>query len=134
MAPRRRSLQQDPRRFPGVPERDVIIHGDAQFALRSLPAESVHLAITSPPYNLKIPYAGYTDDRRADEYLRWLRAVWKDLERVLKEGTEPERRAAALALRASPDPGAARLLQGDAVLAKAIAGGELTWERVVATA
>ena len=61
-------------------------------------------------------------------------AALKDLERVLKEGTEPERRAAALALRASPDPGARPLLERDAVLAKAVAGGELTWERVVATA
>jgi hypothetical protein len=61
-------------------------------------------------------------------------AALNDLERVLKEGTEPERRAAALALRASPDPGATPLLQRDAVLAKAVAGGELTWERVVATA
>lgn len=58
----------------------------------------------------------------------------KDLERVLKEGTEPERRAAALALRASPDPGANPLLQRDAALANAVAGGELTWERVVETA
>ncbi len=58
----------------------------------------------------------------------------KDLERVLKEGTDPERRAAALALRASPDPAASALLQRDAVLAKAVAGGELTWERVVAAA
>ena len=58
----------------------------------------------------------------------------KDLERVLKEGTEPERSAAALALRASPDPGASPLLQRDAALAKAVAGGELTWERVVAAA
>jgi hypothetical protein len=61
-------------------------------------------------------------------------AALNDLERVLKEGTEPERRAAALALRASPDPGATPLLQRDAVLAKAVAGGELTWERVVAPA
>jgi hypothetical protein len=58
----------------------------------------------------------------------------EDLERVLKEGTDPERRAAALALRASPDPAASALLQRDAVLAKAVAGGELTWERVVAAA
>jgi len=58
----------------------------------------------------------------------------KDLERVLKEGTDPERRAAALALRASPDPGANALLQRDAALARAVAGGELTWERVVAPA
>jgi hypothetical protein len=58
----------------------------------------------------------------------------KDLDRVLKEGTDPERRAAALALRASPDPAAAPMLQRDVALAKAVAGGELTWERVVAAA
>ena len=58
----------------------------------------------------------------------------KDLERVLKEGTDPERRAAALALRASPDSAASALLQRDPALAKAVAGGELTWERVVAPA
>jgi len=61
-------------------------------------------------------------------------AALKDLERVLREGTEPERRAAALALRASPDAGARPLLERDAALAKAVAGGELTWERVCATA
>ncbi|HTO44644.1 MAG TPA: EboA domain-containing protein [Burkholderiales bacterium] len=60
-------------------------------------------------------------------------AMLNDLERVLRSGTEPERRAAALALRASPDPAAGTLLQRDAALAKAVAGGELTWERVVAT-
>jgi hypothetical protein len=58
----------------------------------------------------------------------------KDLERVLKEGTDPERRAAALALRASPDSAASALLQRDPTLAKAVAGGELTWEGVVAPA
>ncbi len=58
----------------------------------------------------------------------------KDLERVLKEGTDPERKAAALALRASPDSTANAILQRDAYLAKAVAGGELTWERVVAAA
>jgi hypothetical protein len=61
-------------------------------------------------------------------------AMLNDLERVLRSGTEPERRAAALALRASPDPAANELLQRDAALAKAVAGGELTWERVVAAA
>jgi hypothetical protein len=53
-----------------------------------------------------------------------------DLERVLKKGTDPERAAAALALHASSDPAAAGLLKADPALAKALAGGELTWERV----
>ncbi len=35
-------------------------------------------------------------------------AMLQDLERVLKKGTEPERKAAALSLRGSPDPAAAR--------------------------
>ncbi|MCI4367797.1 MAG: site-specific DNA-methyltransferase [Thermoplasmata archaeon] len=46
----------------------------------------MHLAITSPPYNLGIPYLGYTDRREADEYLDWLRSVWKELHRALVEG------------------------------------------------
>jgi len=60
-------------------------------------------------------------------------AMLEDLERVLRTGTDLERRAAALALRASPDPAASALLQRDTALAKAVAGGELTWERVAAT-
>ena len=54
--------------------------------LDSLPAESVHLAITSPPYNLRLPYRGYSDDRPHDEYLAWLGSVWKALHRVLVPG------------------------------------------------
>jgi DNA modification methylase len=65
---------------------DVVVHGDAQAALRRLPARSVHLAVTSPPYNLRLPYAGYSDDRAHVEYLRWLKGVWRDLARVLVDG------------------------------------------------
>lgn len=60
-------------------------------------------------------------------------AMLEDLERVLRTGTDLERRAAALALRASPDPAASALLQRDTALAKAVARGELTWERVAAS-
>ena len=54
--------------------------------LDSLPPESVHLAITSPPYNLRLPYRGYSDDRPHDEYLAWLGSVWRALHRVLVPG------------------------------------------------
>ena len=54
--------------------------------LESLPRESVHLAITSPPYNLKVAYRDYTDDLAPEEYLRWLREVWKALLGVLVPG------------------------------------------------
>jgi DNA modification methylase len=79
MAPRRP-------RVNAVDWRDRIVQGDAQAVLRRLPAESVHLAITSPPYNLRIPYRNYGDDLPPEEYLRWLKDVWSELLRVLVPG------------------------------------------------
>jgi len=65
---------------------DRIIEGDAREVIDRLPAEIVELAITSPPYNIRIPYRGYTDDLAPEEYLRWLKGVWRSLERVLVPG------------------------------------------------
>ncbi len=65
---------------------DRIIRGDARDVLDTLPADSVHLAITSPPYNVRIPYRGYADDLAPEEYLRWLKTVWASLHRVLVVG------------------------------------------------
>jgi hypothetical protein len=59
-------------------------------------------------------------------------AALQDLEKVLKQGTEPERKAAALALRASPDASAAAVLQRDPTLAKLAGEGKLTWEGLMA--
>jgi DNA modification methylase len=66
--------------------RDRIVQGDAREVLLELPADSVHLAITSPPYNVRIPYRGYEDDLPPEEYLRWLKEVWAALHRVLVPG------------------------------------------------
>lgn len=65
---------------------DGIICGDALDTLRSLPADSVHLMITSPPYNLDKPYANHDDDLDYDEYLRWMGEVWAAAKRVLVGG------------------------------------------------
>jgi DNA modification methylase len=65
---------------------DRIVCGDARSTLDRLPDESVHLAITSPPYNLGIAYRGYGDDRAPEEYRRWLKGVWASLKRVLVPG------------------------------------------------
>jgi len=65
---------------------DRIVEGDAREVLDRLPAEAVQLAITSPPYNVQIPYRGYTDDLPPEEYLRWLKGVWTSLHRVLVPG------------------------------------------------
>ncbi len=70
----------------GVEWRDRIVRGDARTVLATLPAASVHLAITSPPYNVRIPYRGYEDDRPPSDYLRWLRDVWAELHRTLVPG------------------------------------------------
>jgi DNA modification methylase len=65
---------------------DRIICGDALDTLAALPPELIHLAITSPPYNVGINYSGYDDARRPEEYLDWLKRVWSELYRVLVPG------------------------------------------------
>ncbi len=65
---------------------DRVVEGDARAVLDLLPEGSVHLAITSPPYNLRRPYHGYADDRPHEEYLAWLGDVWRSLYRVLVPG------------------------------------------------
>jgi hypothetical protein len=54
-----------------------------------------------------------------------------DLQRVLATGAATERRAAALALAACPDPQAKALLAAAPDLAAAIERGELGWDRLV---
>jgi len=65
---------------------DRVVCGDARAVLERLPASSVHLAITSPPYNVRIPYQGYADDLPPEAYLAWLRDVWRALYRTLVSG------------------------------------------------
>jgi DNA modification methylase len=76
-----------PRAEAGIDERfDRVVCGDARAVLERLPAASVHLAITSPPYNVRIPYHGYSDDLPPEAYLAWLRDVWRTLYRTLVPG------------------------------------------------
>jgi hypothetical protein len=56
-----------------------------------------------------------------------------DLQRVLASGSALERKAAALALVASPDPEARELLAAAPELAGAIERGELSWGRLAPT-
>ena len=57
-------------------------------------------------------------------------AVLNDLRRVLRTGSDLERRAAALTLLAAPHPGAARLLEEEAQLAAEVRAGEFDWSSV----
>jgi len=51
--------------------------------MKELPDNSVHLVVTSPPYNLKKEYEDFAD---IDEYLVFLIKVFKEVKRVLVDG------------------------------------------------
>jgi len=68
------------------PYANKIICADVLKGLAALPAESVHLAITSPPYNLEKDYEQHSDDLADAQYLEWMRQVWTATLRVLVNG------------------------------------------------
>ena len=72
--------------IPGSWWQDSILQGDAEQWLKDMPEASVHLAVTSPPYNVGISYEGHTDDMHPSDYLRWLGDVGMALYRVLVPG------------------------------------------------
>ena len=59
-----------------------IYHKDCR-NMKELPDKSVHLVVTSPPYNVG---KAYEDRLILDEYLAYLNAVWKECFRVLCHG------------------------------------------------
>lgn len=60
---------------------DRVLLGDSR--KMALPDESVHLMVTSPPYNAR---KRYDDDLTLDEYLALLRDVFRETYRVLVKG------------------------------------------------
>jgi len=64
--------------------RQRILQADCLTALADLPAESVDICITSPPYNIGIAYRSYQDSLPRETYLEWLTEVGLAIERVLK--------------------------------------------------
>jgi site-specific DNA-methyltransferase (adenine-specific) len=79
-------LNFSPNRIAGEWWKDRIICGDACAVLRALPNACVHLAITSPPYNVGLQYDGHHDQMAYDDYLKWLTPCWSELYRVLVPG------------------------------------------------
>ena len=67
--------------LPEAARNRIFNHSSEQ--MRELPDASVHLMVTSPPYN-----AGkdYDQDLNLDEYLGLLRSVWSEVRRVLVPG------------------------------------------------
>jgi site-specific DNA-methyltransferase (adenine-specific) len=77
-------LEKVPYREHTLPEaaRNQIYLRSAE-SMVELPNRSVHLMVTSPPYNAR---KDYDDDLSLDEYLAMLRRVWAETHRVLVPG------------------------------------------------
>ena len=63
-----------------------IIKGDCRKVLKELPENSVHLVITSPPYNVGIGRENWTDKLPDKEYLKLTKVWLKESYRVLADG------------------------------------------------
>ena len=63
-----------------------IINGDVLKVLEKIPNNTVHLVITSPPYNVGKNYDSHNDKMNYGEYLNWLNKVWIEIKRVLVPG------------------------------------------------
>jgi len=61
-----------------------LICGDCLSVLPTLPAATVDVVVTSPPYNLGLFYRGYVDRRTEDNYLDWLAHTACEVRRVMK--------------------------------------------------
>jgi site-specific DNA-methyltransferase (adenine-specific) len=59
-------------------------HGDCLEVFRQLPAHSVDVIVTSPPYNLGIAYNRYEDKLSAHDYLEWTNTWIAAAARVLR--------------------------------------------------
>lgn len=60
-----------------------VIHAVSSERMGELPDNSVHLMVTSPPYNVG---KEYDEDLSLDEYLSFLKKVWAETHRVLVPG------------------------------------------------
>lgn len=65
---------------------DRIICGDSLEIMPKIPDNTVHLAVTSPPYNLGINYDVHNDNLAYEQYLDWTKKVWLETKRVLVPG------------------------------------------------
>lgn len=71
---------------PYYSDESVAIYcGDSTY-LEFIPDESVHLVVTSPPYNLDVEYQAYKDDVPYDAYLVWVQKWARALHRTAVVG------------------------------------------------
>jgi len=79
--------------------RQTIIHGDCLDAMRRMKAGSIDVVVTSPPYNIGVPYRSYDDRKPPEVYLRWMEEVAGQIARLLADDG-----ALFLNIAAGPDP------------------------------
>jgi site-specific DNA-methyltransferase (adenine-specific) len=62
----------------------TLLLGNCLTALQAMPAQSVDVVVTSPPYNLSLAYGTYDDTRDEAEYIDWLVAICTEIRRVMQ--------------------------------------------------
>ena len=66
-----------------VPDQTLEL-GNCLAVMKAMPARSVDVVVTSPPYNLNLAYGVYDDSRDEAEYIDWLHEVSALIKRVMK--------------------------------------------------
>jgi site-specific DNA-methyltransferase (adenine-specific) len=66
--------------------KNKVFRGDCIEVMKKFPENSIHLIITSPPYNVGIDYDSHFDLMPYKDYLNFLESVWKECYRVLVKG------------------------------------------------
>jgi len=66
-------------------ERIQLWNGDCRDLMKQIPDGSVNLVVTSPPYNVGLEYNSYKDDKPFDDYIGFLKEVFKTAYSVLAE-------------------------------------------------
>ena len=61
-----------------------IVQADCLRVLKRMPSHSVDVVVTSPPYNIGIPYRHYPDCKTESEYLEWIFAIAHQIRRIIK--------------------------------------------------
>jgi site-specific DNA-methyltransferase (adenine-specific) len=69
-----------------IPLHEPRIYYRSSENMEEVDRDSVHLVITSPPYNVGKAYVSYNDKKELDEYLNFLDRVWIQCKRVLVNG------------------------------------------------
>lgn len=76
-------MQNEP--FSTRVSRHDLICGDCRAVLPRLPERSVDVVVTSPPYNLGLPYSRYDDSLSETAYLGWMVQMAGQVRRVMRD-------------------------------------------------